>query len=210
MTEPRTPEPPLLSGDGSHGDGSHEPDGGYEPASPGMPRWVPILIGGLLVALAALAVFTGLRYRDSNTMSEHVEPAKRQPSQVFAPPGEPGAGASRVMHGEADITPNAGAPVTGQARAVITGGPGGVQSTVRIWARRGMVLEVTPAEALVYVNGMLIGHANQFDSTDEIYDFAEPGSYTVRLVAPAGGEKTFIVTAADEAEQDVAHIEAKL
>ncbi len=202
MTEPRTPEPPHVSGP--------EPDdAGYEPASPGMPRWVPVLIGGLLVALAALAVFTGLRYRDSNTMTEHVQP-RRERSQVFAPPGEPGAGASRVMHGEADVTPNAGAPVTGQARAVITGGPGGVQSTVRIWARRGMVLEVTPQDAMVYVNGMLIGHANQFDTTDEIYDFAEAGSYTVRIVAPKGGEKTFIVTAADEAEQDVATIEAKL
>lgn len=206
MTEPRTPEPPQLSGDGSNGT---EPDGGYEPASPGMPRWVPVLIGGLLVVLAALAVFTGLRYRNSNTMTEHVQP-RREKSQVFAPPGEPGAGASRVMHGEADITPDAGAPVTGQARAVITGGPGGVQSVVRIWARRGMVLEVTPADSMVYVNGMLIGHANQFDTTDEIYDFAEPGSYTVRILAPNGAEKTYIVTAADEAEQDVATIEAKL
>ncbi|HYK00963.1 MAG TPA: hypothetical protein VE974_04350 [Thermoanaerobaculia bacterium] len=201
MTEPQTPEPPHLSGT--------DPDGGYEPASPGMPRWVPVLIGGLLVVLAGLAVFTGLRYRDSNTMSEHVQP-RREKSQVFAPPGEPDAGASRVMHGEADVTPNANAPVTGQARAVITGGPGGVQTTVRIWARRGMVLEVTPPEAMVYVNGLLIGHANQFDTTDEIYDFAEPGSYTVRIVAPSGTEKTFIVTAATEAEQDVARIEAKL
>jgi hypothetical protein len=206
MTEPQTPEPPRLSGDGSDGT---EPDGGYEPASPGMPRWVPVLIGGLLVALAALAVFTGLRYRDSNTMTEHV-PLRRERPTASAPPGEPGAGASRVMHGEADVAPNANAPVTGQARAVITGGPGGVQSVVRIWARRGMVLDVTPADAMVYVNGMLIGHANQFDTTDEIYDFAEPGSYTVRILAPSGAEKTFIVTAANEAEQDVARIEAEL
>jgi hypothetical protein len=201
MTEPRTPEPPQLSGP--------EPDGGYEPASPGMPRWVPVLIGALLVVLAALAVFTGLRYRNSNTMSEHVQP-RREPSQVFAPPGEPGAGSSRVMHGEADVAPNANEPVTGQARAVITGGPGGVQSTVRIWAKRGMVLEVTPPDAMVYVNGLLIGQASQFDTTDEIYDFAEAGSYTVRILAPSGKEKTFIVTAANDAEQDVARIAAKL
>lgn len=196
MTEQQTPEP--LNGDG------------YEPASPGMPRWVPVAIGVLLVALAALAVFTGLRYRDNNTLTGQVTP-QRDPSSAAAPPGQPGAGASRVMHGQGvDVTPNANAPVTGEARAVISGGPGGVQSTVRIWARRGMLLEVTPPEAMVYVNGMLIGHANQFDTTDEIYDFAEAGSYTVRIVGPTGREKTFIVTAADDAEQDVARIAAAL
>lgn len=206
MTEPQTPEPPRLSGP----DGAPVGDGGYEPASPGMPGWVPVLIGTLLVVLAALAVFTGLRYRESNTMSDHVQP-RRERSTAYAPPGEPGAGASRVMHGQgSDTAPNANEPVTGQSRAVITGGPGGVQSTVRIWARRGMILEVTPPDAMVYVNGLLIGQASQFDTTDEIYDFAEAGSYTIRILAPNGKEKTFIVTAATDAEQDVARIEAKL
>ncbi len=195
MTEQQTPEP--LNGEG------------YEPASPGMPRWVPILIGALLVLLAALAVFTGLRYRDAGVAAAT---ASRRPAPtVIAPPGEPGAGASRVMHGhDGDAAPNANAPVTGDARAVITGDARGVQATVRIWARRGMVLDVTPADAMVYVNGLLIGHANQFDTTDEIYDFAEAGSYNVRIVAPGGAEKTFVVTAADEAEQDVAKISAEL
>jgi hypothetical protein len=208
MTEPQTPEPPRLSGDGLPD--AHSDVDGYEPASPGMPRWVPVLIGMLLVVLAGLAVFTGLRYRESNTMSEHVQP-RRERSTAYAPPGEPGAGASLVMQGQgSDNAPAANQPVTGQARAVISGGPGGVQSTVRIWARRGMVLTVTPPEAMVYVNGMLIGQASQFDTTDEIYDFAEAGSYTVRIVSPAGKEKSFVVTAADDAEQDVAEIEAKL
>ncbi|HEX8619903.1 MAG TPA: hypothetical protein VF911_20150 [Thermoanaerobaculia bacterium] len=195
MTEQQTPEP--LN------------EEGYEPASPGMPRWVPVLIGVLLVLLAALAVFTGLRYRDAGNTAENT--VRRAPTTVFAPPGEPGAGASRVMHGQGgDAAPNANTPVTGEARAVITGDERGVQSTVRIWARRGMVLDVTPADAMVYVNGMLIGHANQFDTTDEIYDFAEAGSYNVRIVAPGGAEKTFVVTAADDAEQDVAKISAEL
>jgi hypothetical protein len=190
MTEPRTPD--------------------YEPASPGMPRWVPVLIGALLVVMAGLAVFTGLRYREPDTLTERVQP-RRERRAASAPPGEPVAGASRVMHGrDGEATPTASAPVTGEARAVITGGPGGVQSTVRIWARRGMVLQVTPADAMVYVNGLLIGQANQFDTTDEIYDFAEPGSYTVRIVSPAGAEKTFIVTAADDAQQDVATIAGAL
>ena len=55
-----------------------------------------------------------------------------------------------------------------------------------------------------------IGEASQFDSDDEIYDFAAPGSYTVRVVAPGGAERTFIVTAGDDAERDIAVIEAKL
>lgn len=174
-----------------------------------MPRWVPVLIGGLLVVLASLAVFTGLRYREPDTLTERVQP--RRERDTFAPPGEPSAGASRVMHGnDAEITPAANEPVTGDARAVITGGPGGVQSTVRVWARRGMVLRIAPPDAMVYVNGLLIGQANQFDTTDEIYDFAEPGSYTVRIVSPAGAEKTFIVTAASDAKQDVATIAATL
>ncbi|HEX8251723.1 MAG TPA: hypothetical protein VF846_01145 [Thermoanaerobaculia bacterium] len=185
-------------------------DGAYEPASPGMPRWVPILIGGLLVALASLAVFTGLRYREAAAVAERDRKDVVQ-LEPLAPPGEPGAGASRVMHGnDGAATPVANAPVSGDARAVISGGPGGVQSTVRIWARRGMILQIKPADAMVYVNGMLIGEANQFDTTDEIYDFAEAGSYTVRIVTPAGAEKTYIVTAADDAKQDVATIAAEL
>lgn len=201
MTEQRTPDPLNESTNG---------DNGYEPASPGMPRWVPVLIGALLVALAGLAVFTGLRYRESNTLTSQVRP-QRDRTNVPAPPGEPGAGASLVMHGrDGDDAPTANAPVTGQARAVLTGGPGGVESVVRIWAKRGMKLEVTPAEAMVYVNGTLIGHANQFDTDDEIYDFAEAGSYNVRIVSPSGAEKTYIVTAADDAEQDVAVIKATL
>jgi hypothetical protein len=173
-----------------------------------MPRWVPVLIGVLLVLLAGLAVYTGLRYREPD-MSQHVR-TRPEGRDTFAPPGEPGAGASRVMNGASGEAPVANAPVSGEARAVISGGPGGVQATVRIWARRGMVLAVTPEDAMVYVNGVLVGQANQFDTTDEIYDFAEPGSYTIRIVSPAGTEKTFIVTAADDAKQDVATIAAAL
>lgn len=199
MTEQQEPDSNAQTGDEA-----------YEPASPGMPRWVPILIGGVLVLLAGLAVYTGLRYRETGTIAQHVKP-RRTTVAANAPPGEPGAGASRVMHGnDSDQTPIANAPVSGQSRAVITGGPGGVETTVRIWARRGMLLAIEPAEADVYVNDMLIGHANQFDTDDEIYDFAEPGSYNVKIVAPSGATKTFIVTATDEAKQDVAKIAARL
>jgi len=175
-----------------------------------MPRWVPILIGVVLVTMAGLAIYTGLRSHDQ-LLTTKVQP-RSDGRMSPAPPGEPDAGASLVMHGNEgdDTTPAAKPAVEGSARAVITGGPGGVEATVRIWARRGMMLDVTPSESLVYVNDMMIGHARQFDTEDEIYDFPSPGSYTVRVVGPSNQEKTFIVTAADNAEQDVARLKAKL
>jgi hypothetical protein len=175
-----------------------------------MPRWIPILIGIVLVTLAGLAVFTGSRYREDRTITRHVRPQQDR-GMTHAPPGEPGAGASLVMHGErGDQTPAAGQPVTGRSRAVIEGGPGGVETTVRMWARRGMILEATPANAMVYVNDLPIGQVRQFDTDDEVYEFPEEGSYTVRLVSPSGREKTFIVTADDEAPGEVARIRARL
>jgi len=180
-----------------------------EPSGTPMPRWIPVLIGLVLVTIAGLAVFTGLRYRNADTLTEQVAPRRERTTN--APPGEPGAGASLVMSGnDGDMTPAANEPVTGNARAVIEGGPGGVSSTVRIWARRGMVFNVLPEDAMVYVNEMPIGQVLQFNTMDEVYDFAAPGSYTVRVVAPSGAEKTFIVTAADDAKQEVARISAKL
>lgn len=178
-----------------------------EPTAAQIPRWVPVLIGLVLVSMAALAIYTGLRYREGTTLTERV-PAQREVPQGSAPSGGPGAGASLVLPG--DVTPAANAPVEGSARAVITGGAGGVQSTVRIWASRGMMLDVTPAESMVYVNEVPIGEVAQFDSEDEVYDFAEPGSYNVRIVAPTGAERTFIVTATDTAEREVALIEGEI
>lgn len=176
-----------------------------------MPRWVPVLIGVILVLMAALAIYTGLRNRDDDTILAHVRSRRQQPSNTAAPPGEPGAGASLVLHGSAgDNTPAANEPVRGASRAVVTGGPGGVASVVRMWARRAMLLNVTPRETMVYVNDVPIGEASQLDTTDEAYEFAAAGSYTVKLVAPSGAERTYIVTAADDAPQDVVKIAADL
>ena len=198
MTDP-TPDSPLVE----------EPEPDPENGS-AMPRWVPLLIGAILVIMAGLAIYTGLHYRDDNTLTSHVRP-QRDRGMTAAPPGEPGAGASLVMHGsEGDSTPAAKPPVEGEARAVISGGPGGVESTVRIWARRGVLLEVTPADSMIYVNDVPIGQARQFDTTDEVYDFPAAGSYTVKVVAPDNQQKTYIVTAADDAKQDVVTIAAKL
>lgn len=187
---------------------AHEPHEVPEP--PLFPRWVPVLIGVVLVTLASLAVFTGLRYR-GGTLVNVVRPRPPQKRLSPAPPGEPQPGASLVFPGEAgDNAPVANAPVAGKARAVISGGAAGISSTVRIWARRGMMINAVPDDAVVTVNDLVIGQAKQFNSPDEIYDFPAPGSYTVRLSAPGYKDQQFIVTAADTAAQEIATIDARL
>jgi len=184
------------------------------PQSEPLPRWIPVMIGAVLVAMAGLAVYTGMRYHESgNTFTNIVKPRRvTGPAPAAAPPGEPQPGASLVYPGEdAANTPNANAPVTGRARAEITGGgTAGVQSTLRMTARRGMILLVDPDDAMVYVNDLLIGQANQFDKTDEVYDFPAPGSYTIRISAPGYHDRQFIVTAADNATGEVAKISTTL
>jgi hypothetical protein len=197
MAEPTpTPEPPRDDD---------------EPVAAVMPRWVPVLIGAILVGLAGLAVFTGLRYRD-NTLVRMVSPdgPRRTAAQTPAPPGEPDAGSSLVLPGNADAVPAANAPVSGSSRAVITGGPGGVSGTVRLRARRGAVFDVKPEDAMIYVNTMPIGHASQFNSADEVYEFAQPGSYTVRVTAEGYRTREYVVTVAEDAKQDVARISVEL
>lgn len=185
---------------------SHAP---HEPSL--MPRWVPVLIGSVLVVMAGLAVYTGLRSRDNDTILAHVRPQRQQRANSPAPPGEPGAGASLVLHGASgENTPAANEPVQGQSRAVVSGGPEGVSSIVRIWTRRAMVLNVLPDDTMIYVNDLPIGQAKQFNTMDEAYEFAAAGSYTVKLVAPNGAEKTYIVTASDDAREDVARITSQL
>jgi len=172
------------------------------------------MIGVVLVGMAALAVYTGMRFRESgNTFTNIVKPRRvTGPAPAAAPPGEPQPGSSLVYPGEdAANTPNANAPVTGRARAEITGGgTGGVQSTLRMTARRGMILLVDPDDAMVYVNDLLIGQANQFDKADEVYDFPAPGSYTIRISAPGYHDRQFIVTAVDNATAEVAKISTTL
>jgi len=62
----------------------------------------------------------------------------------------------------------------------------------------------------VYVNGVLIGQAKQFNTIDEVYDFPAPGAYTIRLVAPGYKEAQYVVTASDNAQQEIARIDVKL
>lgn len=172
-----------------------------------MPRWVPVLIGVVLVVIAALAVYTGLRYRDDTLSARIGENGQSRTRQNAAPPGEPEAGGSLVLP---ESTPAANEAVTGDARAVISGDTAGVQSQVRIWARRGMVLNVLPEDAEVHVNGTPMGVVRQFNSMDEAFEFAAPGSYTVVITAPQHKQRQFVVTVAENAPNDVARISAKL
>ena len=178
-----------------------------------LPRWVPTLIGAVLVLLAALAVYTGVRYRNP-TLSDVLHPRRTATTQTAGggPPGEPGPGASLVFPGESgDNAPIASDAVTGRSRATITGGGAmGVTAAVRLWARRGMITSVVPEDAMIYVNDLAIGEAKQFNTPDEVYDFPAPGSYTVRVVAPGYRERVFVVTADENARDEVARIEARL
>lgn len=174
--------------------------------APPMPRWVPVLIGVMLVLIAALAVWTGIRYRHP-TLANGIVKSRRpaRPMTGAGPPGEPEPGSSLVLP---DQAPTASAPVPGRTRVEITGGGAqGITAVMRLWARRGMTINATPEDAMVYVNDTPIGAASQWTG---VYEFAQPGSYTVRLVAPGYKEQMFVITAAENAKDEVANIRANL
>jgi len=174
--------------------------------APPIPGWVPVVIGVVLVLIAALAVWTGIRYRHP-TLANDVVKSRRPPRPMTGagPPGEPEPGSSLMFPGE---SPTASTPVAGQARTQISGGgTQGVAVVTRMWARRGMSLSVTPDDAIVYVNDTPIGQASQWTG---VYEFAQPGSYTIRIAAPGYKEEMFVVTAAENARDEVATITAKL
>jgi hypothetical protein len=183
------------------------------PESPLMPRWVPTVIGVVLVVMAALAVYTGIHYRTptvSNDVATSRRPARTTTAGAGAP-GEPEAGSSLVFPGvSADNAPAAHDAVTGQARAEISGTGHGITSTVRIWARRGMITNVVPEDAMVTVNDLVIGQAKQFNTMDQVYDFPAPGSYTIHISAPGYKDQQFIVTVAENAKQEIARLDVKL
>jgi hypothetical protein len=199
-------EPKEMTEASSHAHEPHEP-----PHPPLMPQWVPMLIGAVLVVMAALAVFTGIRFRDPSLVGMVKPRRPSRPLTSIAPPGEPEAGASLMFPGESgDNAPVARAPNGSSSRAIVTGGRSGVAAAVRLRARRGMMTHVVPGDALVYVNDVAVGQADQFNTENEIYDFPAAGSYTVRLVAPGYKERQFVITAANDAKQEIANIDIKL
>ncbi|MEO6260271.1 MAG: hypothetical protein ABIP63_07950 [Thermoanaerobaculia bacterium] len=169
------------------------------------------MIGSVLVLIAALAVYTGVRYRNP-TLADGIRSRKAPRAMTHGgPPGEPEPGSSLVFPGEGgDNAPAAQPPAAGRARAQITNDAAGISATVRLWARRGMVTNVTPDDAMIFVNDLAIGEARQFNTGDEIYDFPAPGSYHVRIVAPGYREQQFVVTASETASAEIARLDVKL
>src|SRR2546428_11638472 len=116
----------------------------HVPEEPGLPSWVPTAIGIVLVIMAALAVYTGLRYRNP-TLANGIIRTRRPPRAMTGggPPGEPEPGSSLMFPENA---PTASEPVPERARAEITGGPGGVIGDVRTSPRRGPLRHVVPRD----------------------------------------------------------------
>ncbi len=179
-----TEQPPLAE----------PPRDRHVPDQPVLPNWVPTLIGVVLVIMASLAVYTGLRYRNP-TLANGIIKTRRPPRAMTGggPPGEPEPGASLVFP---ETAPTTGAPAAAGA--------------VQMSARRGMITNVLPDDAMVYVNGVVIGEARQFNTMNKVYDFPAEGSYTVRLVAPGYKESQFVIVASGSAQQEIARIDLKL
>jgi len=73
-----------------------------------------------------------------------------------------------------------------------------------------MITNVVPPDAVIAVNDLVIGQANQFATMDEVYDFPAPGSYTIHISAPGYKDQQFVVTAAESAKQEIARLDVKL
>jgi hypothetical protein len=202
--EQQTPEQPPRS----------EEPSGPEPVEPlvTLPRWVGVAIGVILVAMAGLAVYTGLRYRGASLGKVLVH----RPARPLAPaaggvPGEPEPGASRVMPGDSGAgIPEANPPVSTSPPLQIKGEGKEIIGTRRLSVRRGVLFKVVPDDALVYVNNVAIGPVKQFNTADEVYEFPAEGSYSIRIVAPGYRGAEFVVNSDANAKDDVATIEARL
>lgn len=177
-----------------------------------LPRWIAPAIALLLVSLAGLAIYTGLRYRRAPLGGVFPDRKLDMPREHGGAPGEPEAGASRMLHGErGENIPQPGAPLVGeQSRVAISNDAAGMTHAVRLRARRGVLIDVVPSDATVYVNDQPVGIAGQFKDPQEIYEFNEEGGYDIRIVAPGHRELQFMVTSTEAAEAEVAVIRAKL
>ncbi len=166
----------------------------HAPDTPALPGWVPTLIGIVLVLMAGLAVYTGLRFRNP-TLANGIIKTRRPPRAMTGggPPGEPEPGASLVFP---ENSPTAGGPA--------------VTGAQQMSARRGLITTVIPDDAMVFVNGVAIGEARQFNTIDKVYDFPAEGNYTIRLSAPGYKDAQFVVAANDNASLEIARIATKL
>lgn len=178
-----------------------------------MPKWVPVLIGAVLVLLASLAVYTGFtsKVRSFGTSLTRRN-AQPQTAAASGPPGEPQPGASRVLHGASGENIPEPTPMSAdQGRQMrIVGSGDQVVSTLKLRSRRGFVLDVVPENADVYVNGQAIGNAGQFRREEQAYEFPAEGDYSVRLVADGYQEAEYLISADPGARDELARIKLRM
>lgn len=179
-----------------------------------LPSWVPVTIGILLVVIAGFAVYTGLRQPGTPTVSPAgpgLEGGAGAGSGLLGAPGEPGAGGSLVQPGRNGVVPGEAAPSADEgARVTIRGGPEGVIPSIRTSVRRGIMIDVEPGDAMLWVNDELIGQVASFSSEQQVYEFPAEGEYIIRIAAPGHQEWEYVVTADESAELEVAIIELRL
>lgn len=182
-----------------------------EPPVAPMPKFIPVLLGLVLVVLAALAVYTGVRRR-APLLEPSLRATRSGVPQDGGAPGEPQPGASRILHGESGENVPQAQPMLepDPSRVAISGGPGGIENVVRLRARRGMQTLIEPGAAVVYVNGNAIGEAQQFSRTEDTYEFAEEGAYTIRISAPGYHDVVYEVTADQDAADELAILRGKM
>ncbi|MGK2859468.1 MAG: hypothetical protein ACSLFQ_19885 [Thermoanaerobaculia bacterium] len=198
-------------------EGSPGGAGAPEEAPLELPGWVAPAIGLVLVLIAAMAVWTGFRPRTRpEAKLVLTEPAIRgsaaQREDSGGAPGNPEAGASRVVQsGSGGAVPSAQPLPEGELpRATIAGNETGVTPTTNLEVRRGIAFDSDRTDAVVYVNDLPIGDAGQFAAKDQPYEFAQEGTFTVRVVAADGTEARFVVVATAAAETDVVVIRVRL
>jgi len=194
-----------------------EPSPAFEEKPLELPGWVAPALALALVAIAAMAVWTGFRPRSrTETKLVFTEPAVVQsttmPEDSGGAPGSPEAGASRVVQGESggEVPPASPLPEGELPRATIAGNAAGVIPTTSFEVRRGIAFDADRPDAIVYVNDVPIGDAGQFAAKDQPYEFAQEGTFTVRVVAKDGAEARFVVVATASAETSVAMIRVRL
>jgi len=189
---------------------SPEDDTENAPQVVALPRWVPALLGLVLVAMAGLAVYTGLTYRAKPLVRGLVKRASQLTHREG--PAEQQAGGSRVLPGSTgDQLPRGNVPTGGAESAFsITGAGNRVESTVRLSAKRGALLRVVPEDAIFYVNDQLMGPVKPYSTTQEAYEFPEEGSFTIRVAAEGYADEMFEVVVAPDSKVEVASITTKL
>jgi len=85
-----------------------------------------------------------------------------------------------------------------------------ILATMKLRARRGFVLKVTPDATDIYVNNQAIGTAAQFRTEEQAYEFPAEGDYAVRLVAQGYQEAEYLISADPAARDEIATIRMAL